>query len=279
MIDSCTFFNNTAMQGGALYFYSYGTVQGSTFRNNVASEGMSIYHYNSAFQKQSSRKLLIQDCVFEGHRRKDQVTSVIYCDSGYLELRNSVIRSNNLDTAIVSIQTHCEASMTGMLVENNVFGSEWNLPGVAVAFGRLLVENSIFRNNRGTIFRIEGTAFTLANSYVENCGPIKSFALDHPKLAQVTIIDSYFNQSKLQFEGGSLINSTFFKSRILQHTRDLSVAQSTFVNSYLTIRSSKNSSFVESSLENSTMTLRGSQLSLWNSLIWPNKVIFLTSLF
>jgi len=85
-IDSCIFKSNSALLGGAIYAGAATTIiSNSLFEKNLAVEGADIYTGTAANVK-------IIGCTFGG-AGVSSFDSGIYCESGKLEIRESLLHN------------------------------------------------------------------------------------------------------------------------------------------------------------------------------------------
>ena len=180
-LNNCTFINNTAEYGGALYMdYGYLTVTGSSFINNTA------YNYGGAIAVEYNQRTTILNSRFENDKSTNDAGGAIY-------LRESPMTGNNLNF------TNCQATFGGGLTS---LKSDLSLRGV-------IAENNTAEYNGGAIFHMYGT-FSLMNSSFDNNNAHNGGALFIDNSTSLTLITTSFTNNKAEYCGGavySLLNN------------------------------------------------------------------------
>ena len=153
-IDNCTFENNFAVYGGAIYMGSgYLEIANSIFRNNLA------LNYGGAIACEFAENVKVSKSKFYNSKAMDDAGGAIYIRYADLTCSNVdfVNSSATFGSAITALKS--DMSLSNIYCENNT--AKWNGGAVYHMYGDFTLTNSKFVNNSA---RNGGALF------LDNCG-------------------------------------------------------------------------------------------------------------
>ena len=160
-LSNCTFMNNSAMYGGAIYLPSGSlTISNCNFVNNSA------HWFGGAIAAEGGTSISITDTTFEDCRSIDDAGGAIYTVSTDLEVKNSIFDncSANFGGAICSLNSDMVVSYTNFT--NNLARYEGGV--IYKMYGSGTITKSSFNGNAalngGAVFTDNCTSFEIKNS-------------------------------------------------------------------------------------------------------------------
>ena len=180
-LTNCTFINNTAEYGGAVYMDSgIISIQGSYFINNTAR------NYGGAVALEYNEQTTISDCHFIGDSSINEA-------GGGLYVVNTPMTANNLEFI------NCTANFGAGLCSLNS----------SVSLSSIKGRNNQAKYNGGAIYHMYGS-FTLTNSEFKNNNAHNGGALFIDNSTSLTITDTTFTNNNASIAAGavySLLNN------------------------------------------------------------------------
>ena len=160
-LSNCTFMNNSAMYGGAIYLPS-----GSLIISNCNFVNNSAHWFGGAIAAEGGTSISITDTTFEDCRSIDDAGGAIYTVSTDLEVKNSIFDncSANFGGAICSLNSDMVVSYTNFT--NNLARYEGGV--IYKMYGSGTITKSNFNGNAalngGAVFSDNCTSFEIKNS-------------------------------------------------------------------------------------------------------------------
>ena len=180
-LTNCTFINNTAEYGGAIFMDSgYLTIRDSTFINNSA------YNYGGALALEYNQRTTLTNTRFINDKSENDAGGAIY-------LRESPLSADGLNF------TDCYAT----------FGSGLTSLNSAITLKSVYAENNAAKYNGGVIFHMYG-AFSMINSVFNNNSAHNGGAIFIDNSTSFTLMTTTFTNNKAEYCGGavySLLNN------------------------------------------------------------------------
>ncbi len=174
-IDNCTFKNNEAVYGGAIYIeYGDAKINNSRFINNVAE------NYGGAITVNVASTVSIANSIFRGDYSKNGEAGAVYVAKSKLTLENCTIEncSSTLGAGI------CDLNSTTTVTELTAFNNTAYYDGGVIykMYGSLTVTNSKFAKNSakngGAVYVDSAYNFILTdNEFSENHARLNGGAL------------------------------------------------------------------------------------------------------
>ena len=149
-------------------------VTGSNFSHNSAT-GLNV----AAVQMYESSELYVDDCIFV-HNTANELDSCLYCDAGYVNIKNSRFEYNDAIGYRTMTANECFVNVTGTSFRHNR-GSLHFSNSYVVFRGDTVIQNCSSRSSRThrnetTIVDFEGGAITIVNAVIEFYGRISLLA-------------------------------------------------------------------------------------------------------
>ncbi|EGC33666.1 hypothetical protein DICPUDRAFT_18219, partial [Dictyostelium purpureum] len=181
-INGCTFNSNTALQGSVVNIYND---QDNQYDVNITISKSTFNSNNFVLFISEFANLSIDLCSFDGSStsHKNQLASVLYMNSGLLQITNTNITSSSTSTPI---------NLYGL------YGQHFSL-----------INNCIFDSNSigddGGVFTISFTLLNITNSVFSNNAAISGAALSaHGSQTYVKIFNSKFLNNRSNGKGGAI---------------------------------------------------------------------------
>ena len=207
---NCTFMNNSAMYGGAIYLPSSGklTISNSKFINNSA------HWFGGAIAAQSATSISITGTTFEDCRSIDDAGGAIYAFSSDLDIENSVFNNCSANFAGAICSLNSELTVTASNFINNLARYEGG--AIYKMYGSSVISKSNFTSNAalngGAIFTDNCTEFEIKNSeFSSNIASAYGGAIFSNANPELTLETVTFNDNKASYYD-NMLNQTKFSS-------------------------------------------------------------------
>ena len=207
---NCTFMNNSAMYGGAIYLPSSGklTISNSKFINNSA------HWFGGAIAAQSATSISITSTTFEDCQSVDDAGGAIYAFSSDLDVENCVFNNclANFAGAICSLNSNMTVTNTNFT--NNLARYEGG--AIYKMYGSSVISKSNFTGNAalngGALFSDNCTKFEIKNSeFSANTASAYGGAIFSNANPNLTLDTVTFNDNKASYYE-NMLNQTKFSS-------------------------------------------------------------------
>ncbi len=174
-LTNCTFINNTAEYGGAIYMdFGYLTIADSTFINNTA------FNYGGAIALEYNQKTTITNSRFKNDKSTNDAGGAIY-------LRESPMTGDGLDF------TNCSAT----------FGAGLTSLNSAMTLKSITGENNTAKYNGGVIYHMYGS-FSLMSSSFSNNHAHNGGALFIDNSTSFTLMGTSFTNNTAEYCAGAV---------------------------------------------------------------------------
>lgn len=216
---NCTFLNNSAMYGGAIYLpYGELSLSNCKFINNSA------HWFGGAIASDKDSKISVVGTVFENCRSVDDAGGAIYAFSTDLEVRDSTFNncSANFAGAICSLNTEILISYSNFT--NNLAryegGAVYKMYGSGTVIKSNFTKNAAL--NGGALFSDNCTSFEIKNSeFASNAATGFGGAIFSNANPKLTVDGVTFTDNKASYNANMLNQSNF--SPIVSSTNNYSL--------------------------------------------------------
>ena len=216
---NCTFLNNSAMYGGAIYLpYGELSLSNCKFINNSA------HWFGGAIASDKDSKISIVGTVFENCRSVDDAGGAIYAFSTDLEVRDSTFNncSANFAGAICSLNSEILVSYSNFT--NNLAryegGAVYKMYGSGTVIKSNFTKNAAL--NGGALFSDNCTSFEIKNSeFASNAATGFGGAIFSNANPKLTVDGVTFTDNKASYNANMLNQSNF--SPIVSSTNNYSL--------------------------------------------------------
>lgn len=216
---NCTFLNNSAMYGGAIYLpYGELSLSNCKFINNSA------HWFGGAIASDKDSKISVVGTVFENCRSVDDAGGAIYAFSTDLEVRDSTFNncSANFAGAICSLNSEILISYSNFT--NNLAryegGAVYKMYGSGTVIKSNFTKNAAL--NGGALFSDNCTSFEIKNSeFASNAATGFGGAIFSNANPKLTVDGVTFTDNKASYNANMLNQSNF--SPIVSSTNNYSV--------------------------------------------------------
>lgn len=216
---NCTFLNNSAMYGGAIYLpYGELSLSNCKFINNSA------HWFGGAIASDKDSKISVVGTVFENCRSVDDAGGAIYAFSTDLEVRDSTFNncSANFAGAICSLNTEILISYSNFT--NNLAryegGAVYKMYGSGTVIKSNFTKNAAL--NGGALFSDNCTSFEIKNSeFASNAATGFGGAIFSNANPKLTVDGVTFTDNKASYNVNMLNQSNF--SPIVSSTNNYSL--------------------------------------------------------
>lgn len=216
---NCTFLNNSAMYGGAIYLpYGELSLSNCKFINNSA------HWFGGAIASDKDSKISVVGTVFENCRSVDDAGGAIYAFSTNLEVRDSTFNncSANFAGAICSLNTEILISYSNFT--NNLAryegGAVYKMYGSGTVIKSNFTKNAAL--NGGVLFSDNCTSFEIKNSeFASNAATGFGGAIFSNANPKLTVDGVTFTDNKASYNANMLNQSNF--SPIVSSTNNYSL--------------------------------------------------------
>lgn len=216
---NCTFLNNSAMYGGAIYLpYGELSLSNCKFINNSA------HWFGGAIASDKDSKISVVGTVFENCRSVDDAGGAIYAFSTDLEVRDSIFNncSANFAGAICSLNTEILISYSNFT--NNLAryegGAVYKMYGSGTVIKSNFTKNAAL--NGGALFSDNCTSFEIKNSeFASNAATGFGGAIFSNANPKLTVDGVTFTDNKASYNANMLNQSNF--SPIVSSTNNYSL--------------------------------------------------------
>lgn len=216
---NCTFLNNSAMYGGAIYLpYGELSLSNCKFINNSA------HWFGGAIASDKDSKISVVGTVFENCRSVDDAGGAIYAFSTDLEVRDSTFNncSANFAGAICSLNTEILISYSNFT--NNLAryegGAVYKMYGSGTVIKSNFTKNAAL--NGGALFSDNCTSFEIKNSeFASNAATGFGGAIFSNANPKLTVDGVTFTDNKASYNANMLNQSNF--SPIISSTNNYSL--------------------------------------------------------
>lgn len=216
---NCTFLNNSAMYGGAIYLpYGELSLSNCKFINNSA------HWFGGAIASDKDSKISVVSTVFENCRSVDDAGGAIYAFSTDLEVRDSTFNncSANFAGAICSLNSEILISYSNFT--NNLAryegGAVYKMYGSGTVIKSNFTKNAAL--NGGALFSDNCTSFEIKNSeFASNAATGFGGAIFSNANPKLTVDGVTFTDNKASYNANMLNQSNF--SPIVSSTNNYSL--------------------------------------------------------
>lgn len=216
---NCTFLNNSAMYGGAIYLpYGELSLSNCKFINNSA------HWFGGAIASDKDSKISVVGTVFENCRSVDDAGGAIYAFSTDLEVRDSTFNncSANFAGAICSLNSEILISYSNFT--NNLAryegGAVYKMYGLGTVIKSNFTKNAAL--NGGALFSDNCTSFEIKNSeFASNAATGFGGAIFSNANPKLTVDGVTFTDNKASYNANMLNQSNF--SPIVSSTNNYSL--------------------------------------------------------
>ena len=216
---NCTFLNNSAMYGGAIYLpYGELSLSNCKFINNSA------HWFGGAIASDKDSKISVVGTVFENCRSVDDAGGAIYAFSTNLEVRDSTFNncSANFAGAICSLNSEILISYSNFT--NNLAryegGAVYKMYGSGTVIKSNFTKNAAL--NGGALFSDNCTSFEIKNSeFASNAATGFGGAIFSNANPKLTVDGVTFTDNKASYNANMLNQSNF--SPIVSSTNNYSL--------------------------------------------------------
>lgn len=216
---NCTFLNNSAMYGGAIYLpYGELSLSNCKFINNSA------HWFGGAIASDKDSKISVVGTVFENCRSVDDAGGAIYAFSTNLEVRDSTFNncSANFAGAICSLNSEILISYSNFT--NNLAryegGAVYKMYGSGTVIKSNFTKNAAL--NGGALFSDNCTSFEIKNSeFASNAATGFGGAIFSNANPKLTVDGVTFTDNKASYNANMLNQSNF--SPIISSTNNYSL--------------------------------------------------------
>ena len=216
---NCTFLNNSAMYGGAIYLpYGELSLSNCKFINNSA------HWFGGAIASDKDSKISVVGTVFENCRSVDDAGGAIYAFSTDLEVRDSTFNncSANFAGAICSLNSEILISYSNFT--NNLAryegGAVYKMYGSGTVIKSNFTKNAAL--NGGALFSDNCTSFEIKNSeFASNAATGFGGAIFSNANPKLTVDGVTFTDNKASYNANMLNQSSF--SPIVSSTNNYSL--------------------------------------------------------
>lgn len=216
---NCTFLNNSAMYGGAIYLpYGELSLSNCKFINNSA------HWFGGAIASDKDSKISVVGTVFENCRSVDDAGGAIYAFSTDLEVRDSTFNncSANFAGAICSLNSEILISYSNFT--NNLAryegGAVYKMYGSGTVIKSNFTKNAAL--NGGALFSDNCTSFEIKNSeFASNAATGFGGAIFSNANPRLTVDGVTFTDNKASYNANMLNQSNF--SSIVSSTNNYSL--------------------------------------------------------
>lgn len=216
---NCTFLNNSAMYGGAIYLpYGELSLSNCKFINNFA------HWFGGAIASDKDSKISVVGTVFENCRSVDDAGGAIYAFSTDLEVRDSTFNncSANFAGAICSLNSEILISYSNFT--NNLAryegGAVYKMYGSGTVIKSNFTKNAAL--NGGALFSDNCTSFEIKNSeFASNAATGFGGAIFSNANPKLTVDGVTFTDNKASYNANMLNQSNF--SPIVSSTNNYSL--------------------------------------------------------
>ena len=216
---NCTFLNNSAMYGGAIYLpYGELSLSNCKFINNSA------HWFGGAIASDKDSKISVVGTVFENCRSVDDAGGAIYAFSTDLEVRDSTFNncSANFAGAICSLNSEILISYSNFT--NNLAryegGAVYKMYGSGTVIKSYFTKNAAL--NGGALFSDNCTSFEIKNSeFASNAATGFGGAIFSNANPKLTVDGVTFTDNKASYNANMLNQSNF--SPIVSSTNNYSL--------------------------------------------------------
>ena len=216
---NCTFLNNSAMYGGAIYLpYGELSLSNCKFINNSA------HWFGGAIASDKDSKISVVGTVFENCRSVDDAGGAIYAFSADLEVRDSTFNncSANFAGAICSLNSEILISYSNFT--NNLAryegGAVYKMYGSGTVIKSNFTKNAAL--NGGALFSDNCTSFEIKNSeFASNAATGFGGAIFSNANPKLTVDGVTFTDNKASYNANMLNQSNF--SPIVSSTNNYSL--------------------------------------------------------
>ena len=216
---NCTFLNNSAMYGGAIYLpYGELSLSNCKFINNSA------HWFGGAIASDKDSKISVVGTVFENCRSVDDAGGAIYAFSTDLEVRDSTFNncSANFAGAICSLNSEILISYSNFT--NNLAryegGAVYKMYGSGTVIKSNFTKNAAL--NGGALFSDNCTSFEIKNSeFASNAATGFGGAIFSNANPKLTVDGVTFTDNKASYNANMLNQSNF--SPIVSSTNNYSL--------------------------------------------------------
>lgn len=216
---NCTFLNNSAMYGGAIYLpYGELSLSNCKFINNSA------HWFGGAIASDNDSKISVVGTVFENCRSVDDAGGAIYAFSTDLEVRDSTFNncSANFAGAICSLNSEILISYSNFT--NNLAryegGAVYKMYGSGTVIKSNFTKNAAL--NGGALFSDNCTSFEIKNSeFASNAATGFGGAIFSNANPKLTVDGVTFTDNKASYNANMLNQSNF--SPIVSSTNNYSL--------------------------------------------------------
>ena len=216
---NCTFLNNSAMYGGAIYLpYGELSLSNCKFINNSA------HWFGGAITSDKDSKISVVGTVFENCRSVDDAGGAIYAFSTDLEVRDSTFNncSANFAGAICSLNSEILISYSNFT--NNLAryegGAVYKMYGSGTVIKSNFTKNAAL--NGGALFSDNCTSFEIKNSeFASNAATGFGGAIFSNANPKLTVDGVTFTDNKASYNANMLNQSNF--SPIVSSTNNYSL--------------------------------------------------------
>lgn len=216
---NCTFLNNSAMYGGAIYLpYGELSLSNCKFINNSA------HWFGGAIASDKDSKISVVGTVFENCRSVDDAGGAIYAFSTDLEVRDSTLNncSANFAGAICSLNSEILISYSNFT--NNLAryegGAVYKMYGSGTVIRSNFTKNAAL--NGGALFSDNCTSFEIKNSeFASNAATGFGGAIFSNANPKLTVDGVTFTDNKASYNANMLNQSNF--SPIVSSTNNYSL--------------------------------------------------------
>ena len=222
-LSNCTFINNTARFGGAIYLSGgYLNIYGCRFINTTSFKfGGAIAAYSSSFK--TSYRLIVKNSTFFNSTALNNAGGAIYLQNFNVEADYVNISSSSatLGGALIGVLTN--SNLNHMVLENNTAG--YNGGAIYQIYGNITLKNSIFLNNtarNGGGVCIDNTtnAIILNNTFKNNSASIVGGGLHVILVKNFKYLNNaYANNTALEY--GDFFNQTVFDLTITNNNYEI----------------------------------------------------------
>lgn len=216
---NCTFLNNSAMYGGAIYLpYGELSLSNCKFINNSA------HWFGGAIASDKDSKISVVGTIFENCRSVDDAGGAIYAFSTDLEVRDSTFNncSANFAGAICSLNSEILISYSNFT--NNLAryegGAVYKMYGSGTVIKSNFTKNAAL--NGGALFSDNCTSFEIKNSeFASNAATGFGGAIFSNANPKLTVDGVTFTDNKASYNANMLNQSNF--SHIVSSTNNYSL--------------------------------------------------------
>lgn len=216
---NCTFLNNSAMYGGAIYLpYGELSLSNCKFINNSA------HWFGGAIASDKDSKISVVGTVFENCRSVDDAGGAIYAFSTDLEVRDSTFNSCSANFAGAICSLNSEILISYSNFTNNLAryegGAVYKMYGSGTVIKSNFTKNAAL--NGGALFSDNCTSFEIKNSeFASNAATGFGGAIFSNANPKLTVDGVTFTDNKASYNANMLNQSNF--SPIVSSTNNYSL--------------------------------------------------------